>query len=235
MANMKIGYIIVLLLLATLAVAFVYLVLASPLGSHSQLEKAIQSAGVFTALLAAVVALAAVDPKRRSIKAEIAVSVNQNHVGTYGQDQLSEELRKNYDGFPIPLKSHRVEFKIKNVSGFTLKSPTLTFRLPMQKQHPHIVPGQLCNKRTFHSNLFNSQQELRLLELADTQVLSNSNLPYWNEGDEVTIWIRMILDDGKRNPFDVEVSVNSSNADGKTQTVKIHPAALVESSGPRLS
>jgi hypothetical protein len=229
MTSLKKGYRIVLILLIALSAAFVYLVVASPLGTHSRLAEVIQTLGIFVALLAAVIALAAADPKRKSVKVGIEVSADEDHVGTYERHELSDDLKKDYKDFPSPLKSHRVQFKITNVAGFTLEKPTLTFRLPLQKQHPHIVPGQVCRKRTFHSNLFNSQQELRSLEFADTRILSNSNLPYWNDGDQMTIWIRMILDDGKLNPFNVELSVNSANADGITEKVEIKPKALIKS------
>jgi hypothetical protein len=114
-----------------------------------------------------------------------------------------------------------------NDSGFTLKKPTLTFRLPLQKQHPHKV-SEIYFFRTFNSNLFNSQRQLSLLEFADTCILSNSNLPYWNDQDDFTIWIRMVLDDGKLEPFIVEVSINCENAEGVTYKCKIDPKPLTQ-------
>ena len=77
--------------------------------------------------------------------------------------------------------------------------------------------------------LYNSTKELRIFEFADTSILSNSNLPYWNSGEEITIWIRMVLDDSKLEPFDVEVSVNCENAEGFTKRIKINPKDLLKS------
>jgi len=62
-----------------------------------------------------------------------------------------------------------------------------------------------------------------LLEFADTRILSNSNLPFWNDEDDIKIWIRMLICDGKLEPFYVEVSVNSDNAEGITKRVLIEP------------
>ena len=203
------------------AVVFVYLIVSTPLGECSNIEKAIQSAGIFVALLAAVIALSATDPKIRSVKVNIVQSVDkaEANIGKYHKNKLCEELKKIYQNFPDPIKSHKVQFKMTNVSGFTLKKPTLTFRLPLEKQHP----DELGQFRTFNSNLFSSQRELSLLEFADTCILSNSNLPYWNDQDDITIWIRMLLDDEKLEPFIVEVSINCENAEGITNELKINP------------
>jgi len=117
-----------------------------------------------------------------------------------------------------------------NKSGFTLNKPTLTFRVPLRRKHPHRgEKEQIWSRRSFNSNLYNSTQELRIFEFADTSILSNSNLPYWNSGEEITIWIRMVLDDSELKPFDVEVSVNCENADGITEKVKIYPEELLKS------
>jgi len=62
-----------------------------------------------------------------------------------------------------------------------------------------------------------------LLEFADTRLLSNSNLPFWNNDDNITIWIRMLLNDGKLESFTVDVSVNCENAEGVTKLVRIDP------------
>lgn len=229
MSTIKKRYWILVLALITFATLFVYLIIASPLGAHSRLSETIQTLGIFAALLAAAIALAAADPKKKSVKVNITLSVNERNMGTYQWDELSDDLKKYYEDFPRPLRSHRVQFNVVNDSGYTLEKPTLTFRLPIRKQHPYKErePTQLCKKRSFNSNLFNSQEELRLLEFADTLILSNTNLPYWNDQDEITIWIRMILDDGKLDPFNVDVSVNSANADGITKKVKIDPKRLV--------
>jgi len=228
---MKTKYLIFMVFLILVAVGFGLVVVFSPLGEYSGLDKAIQSAAVFAALLAAVTALSAADPKMRTVKVKIEPSVDKADFGEYRKDELSESLKQAYQNFPDPVKSHKVQFKMTNISGFTLKNPTLTFRLPLQKQHPyrHKV-SEIYSYRTFHSNLWNSQIELRLLEFADTCILSNCNLPYWDNQNDITIWFRMVLEDGKLEPFVVEVSVNckNENANGVTKKLKIDPKDLMK-------
>jgi hypothetical protein len=102
----------------------------------------------------------------------------------------------------------------------------VTFRLPPAKQHPHEENGKYL-RCTFNSNLYNSQDELRILEMANTWILSNSNLPYWNNDEDLIIWIRMALNENEAQSFDVEVSVNCDNADGMTKKVQINPSKLL--------
>lgn len=219
---MKRNYQIIIALLILGFLAFEYSVISSPVGEYSRFENIIQSAGVFAALLAAVIALATADPERKSVNVKIKTAIDKMNIGTYPKKELSDSLRDIYQNYPDPVKTHKVLFNITNTSGFTLQKPTLSFRLPLQKQHPSKV-GDIYSKRTFNSNIFNSQRELRHLEFADTLILSNSNLPYWNNGEEITIWIRMALDDGKFEHFIVDVSINCENADGLTEKVIIKP------------
>jgi hypothetical protein len=213
-----------------MAIVFEYYVINSPRGSDTRIANAIQSAAVFVALLAAAIALSAADPKAKKVKVTIKQDIDLNNVGYYQKADLPKDLQTKYEGFPNPITSHRVQFRITNTSKFTLKKPTLTFRLPLEKQHPHKVADQY--RLSFNSNLFNSQTELRLLEFADTRLLSNSNLPFWNNDDDITIWIRMLLNDGKLEPFVVDVSVNCENAEGVTKRVQINPK-YVERKGKR--
>ncbi|MCE5250269.1 hypothetical protein LLG96_08620 [bacterium] len=218
---MKTKYIFIVAILIFMAIAFEYYVIVSPLGSDTRIGNAIQSAAVFVALLAATIALSAADPKAQKVKVKIEQNIDPNNIGFYYKSELPNDLQTKYEGFPYPIKSHKVHFKITNTSGFTLKKPTLTFRLPLEKQHPQKVGEKYV--LSFNSNLFNSQTELRLLEFADTLLLSNSNLPFWNNDDNITIWIRMLLNDGKFEPFMVDVSVNCENAEGVTKLVRIDP------------
>jgi hypothetical protein len=64
---MKARYTIFIIAILAAAIAFEYLLFASPLGEHPKLENSIQAAAVFIALLAAVVALAGSDPKPRRL------------------------------------------------------------------------------------------------------------------------------------------------------------------------
>ena len=218
---MKIRYIITIGVLILLAIIFEYYVIFSQFGSDNRIGNAIQSAAVFVALVAALIALSAAAPKVKKVEVRIEQSIDTNNVGSYPKSDLPSDLQTKYKAFPDPITSHRVQFKITNTSGFTLKKPTLMFRLPLEKQHPYKAGRDYV--LSFNSNLFNSQSELRLLEFADTRLLSNSNLPFWNNEDDITIWIRMLLNDGKLAPFMVEISVNCENAEGVTKRVRIEP------------
>lgn len=224
---MKMIYLIFIVVLILVAVGFELLVIFLPLGGYSRLEKAIQSAGIFVALLAAIIALSTADSKRKSVNMKMELSIDKADFATYHKNELSDDLKKIYKNFSDPIKSYKVHFKMTNISGFTLKKPTLTFSLPLQKQHPHKT-GNIYLERTFNSNLINSQHDLRLLEFADTRILSNSNLPYWNDQDCITIWIRMALDTNSLEPFMVNISLNCENAEGVTKKVEINQKELVK-------
>lgn len=67
-----------------------------------------------------------------------------------------------------------------------------------------------------------------MLEFGDTCILSNSNLPYWNDKGDIMIWIKMALNDEDLKPFNVDVFINCENADGFTKPIKIRPKELIE-------
>lgn len=48
-----------------------------------------------------------------------------------------------------------------------------------------------------------------------------------NRDAHYVIWIRMAFD-ATTAPFDVEISVNSTNADGTTKKVPVDPATLLK-------
>ena len=222
---MKRKYIITIGVLIILATVLAYFLIFSQGASDTKISNVIQSVSVFIALIIAVIAMSIADPKVKKANVEVEQSVDENNVNLYVKSDLPSDLQLKYESFPDPITSHRVQFKITNISGFTLKKPTLTFRLPIEKQHPHRVGRSYT--LTFNSNIHNPQSEFRLLEFADFCMLSISNLPYWNNGDEITIWIRMLLNDGQLEPFIVEISLNSENAEGITTKVSIEPRNFV--------
>lgn len=225
---MKIRYIVAITILILLGIVFEVLVIYSKVGEFSRLERIIQSAGIFVALLAAIIALSATDRKKKTVRVRIVPSIDKASINQYAHDKLTSELQQFYNKFPDPIESYRVQFKMTNTSGFTLKKPSLSFGLPLQKRHPAELEQRLHRICTFNSNLYNSQEELRLLEFADTLILSNSNLPYWNDGNDITIWIRMALNETVSETFDVVVSVNCENADGVTKNVPINAKELMK-------
>ena len=223
---MKRKYIITIGVLIILATVLEYFLIFSQGASDTKISNALQSVSVFVALLIAVIAMSIADPKVKKANVEVEQSVDENNVNLYVKSDLPSDLQLKYESFPDPITSHRVQFKITNISGFTLKKPTLTFRLPIEKQHPHRVGRSYT--LTFNSNIHNPQSEFRLLEFADFCMLSSSNLPYWNNGDEITIWIRMLLNDGQLDPFIVEISLNSENEEGITTKISIEPRNFVK-------
>jgi hypothetical protein len=228
MKTTKLGYKIVIVLLVLAAILSVCLLLWTPLGEYLRLGNAIQVISVFAAFLAAIIALSATDPKKGRVKVNIELSFTEER--EHKKNEMSDELKRHYEDFPDPVKSHRVQFTMTNISGFALVKPNVAFRIPLNRKHPHRdieeQPWSIC---TFNSNLYNSRQELRMLEFADTCVISNSNLPYWNDKETITLWIRMLSHDktGKAIPYDVIASVNCENADGVTKTVTVNPKGLL--------
>ncbi|MCK4694739.1 MAG: hypothetical protein KAT74_03205, partial [Candidatus Cloacimonetes bacterium] len=126
------------------------------------------------------------------------------------------------------ISSYQVHFKIKNTSGFVLKKPTITIRVPSERKCPN--KNNLSSKyteRIITSDLFGSSQDLKRLEDGDNTILSNSILPYLNNDQELPFWVRMIINDESSEEFSVEVSLNSENAEGFTQEVPINPKELI--------
>ncbi len=222
---MKTPYLLATITLLLLFGTFEAGVIFWQLASQPWLDTAIRGAGIFVALIAAVIALHASDKKERRIKAQIEVSLDDAETSTYKVDEIPESLKKSVTYAQKELRSDRVHFKITNESGFTLNEPTLSFRLPIIKQHPHRLEDGTW-VLTFNSNLYNSMAQLRTLQFGDTAIISNSNLPYWNYGEPVIIWMRMALDVGGADTFAVHVTLNASNAQGVTTSVPINPHAL---------
>jgi len=222
--TMKNGYKTILYILFIVVVFLIVLSYFSLLGCDSQAARLIQILSTLVVAFTAMIALSATDPKKDTVKIKIEPSFAQKT--EHRKDEMSDELKHHYEDFPDPVESYRVQFKIDNISGFTLIKPNFAFRVPLNRKHPHRLEGEkLWSRLSFNSNLYNSTQELFMLEFADTCIISNSNLPYWNEKETITLWIRMIPYDktGKAAPYNVEVSVNCENAEGVTQTIKIKP------------
>ena len=217
---MRRRYLLALIILLLIGIGFEYCLLFKSLGENRRFQNAILSAGVFAAMAASVIALSSADPRRKLVKIEITPAIKKTLYDDYDKKDLSPDLEKEYRGFPDPIRASQVHFQMTNVSGFTLKKPVITFRLPLERQHP-VGEKPVYFARGFNSNLYNDIRELTRLKFGDTYIISNSNLPYWNEKDEMDIWIRMVLDNGKTKSFVVEISVNCDNADGVTKKVHV--------------
>ena len=222
---MKKKYIITIILLTILAAFLELILILSTETSGAMISQAIQFTSVFAALIIAVIAMSIADPKVKRADIEVEHTVDEDNVTTYEKRDLPSDLQLKYESYPDPITSHRMRFRISNTSGFTLIKPTLTFRLPLEKQHPYRIGRNY--RLTFNSNILNPQSEYRILEFGDFGMLSVSSLPYWNDGDEITIWIRMLLNDGRLEPFIVEISLNSENAEGITESLTIEPENVI--------
>ena len=226
---MKTRYLLAIGILIIVALVFAAKIFNAPQEKQLPLGNAVHGVGLFASLLAVVIALHAADPKRKKIKLKVDISVDMNNASNHNKENLSEKLKEFYKDFPDPFQSHRVQFKITNKSGFDLIKPVFTFRLPLEKRHPYGQGREkVVSRQSFNSNLFNSQRELVMLEMTDTQILSNSNLTYLNKNEHMTFWFRMVLGDGKLKPFNVNVSVNCENAEGFNSPFTINPRQLLK-------
>lgn len=195
-------------------IALEHVIMNTSLGDNERLSKGIAALGSFIALIAAVIALSNADPKKLFIKFKISSIIDETEPwAEYRKEKLSNELKEFFKEAPDPFYSFKVNFKITNTSGITWKHPTITFRLPISNEHPRDDYSGLA----FNSNMYNSTVEVRFLQFEDTLLLSNSNLPYWNNEDSAVFWVRMVI----YKDVDLDVSVNCDNAEGVTKKVKV--------------
>ena len=106
----------------------------------------------------------------------------------------------------------------------------MTFRLPIEKQHPQKEIGldQKYSKQSYNSNTYNSTANLRQLEMLDGIIISNSNLPYWRHRTHLTIWIKMVLENISCDPFNIQIFVDCENAEGYKGEIEIKPKMLIK-------
>jgi hypothetical protein len=217
---MKALYIVSLAVLLALCVAVVLAVLLAPAEAETvnRWSGAAQIAGTFVALVAGIIALAVADTKPKQVKISVkAVADTTEDVANYDKNDLhaDRDLRRIWDCYPDRFKSYKVKFTIINRSGFTLKEPRVTFRLPLTARHPHEARNW---QPAFHSNTFAKPEGFYGIQFGDDYVLSQRVLHHWNKEEEFLLWIRMVIDVGHPQ---VWISVNADNAEGATQIVQI--------------
>jgi hypothetical protein len=231
-SSMRPRYRIILLIVLGGAVTVIVLSYLSLLGCDSQAVRLIQILTGLAIATAAIVALSNTDPSVRKINAQVKPYIAPQDTGkeTYHKAELSDELKKFYAKFPDPFDSYKVQFEITNNSDFDWVKPVATFWLPVGKQAPdkdnRSNPEYAI--RQYRSNTFNTKIDLKMLEMVDGVIISNSNLPYWKQKKHITIWLRMVLQNEESEPFDVEVSVDCEDADGYTQPLRIDPKKLLK-------
>lgn len=225
MKNIKSAYKIALSVLGLLLLMLELIILVQTDGDKKW-DRMIQIAAPFVALASGVIAVANSDKKQKVIKAEITSKIiSGGSQAVYKASDIHWQLRERLEKQKPFYYSYQVTFIIKNISGFSLKKPTISFRLPFSLRHPD--PADKPQVLTFNSNIFNSQQELQTLEFQDAQVISNSNLPYLNDLDEINIWIRMCLDKDEDRVFRIIVYVNAEDVEGISRVIELNPRKLL--------
>lgn len=218
---MRKSYLIVLLLL----ILSWLILLFCDFSNHPRMTYNIQISSIFIAFFVAIIALHASDKPKQKIKIENEVYANEKK-GEYYKKDFSDKLLEEYTDYPDPVTSHKIFFKITNKSGFTLEQPTLTFKLPSGKKHPNNQNGKFVFKN-FNTNLYNSTQDMKMLDTGDSIYISNSNLPFWNNNDTHKFWIRMSIEGPNNNAFKIAISVNANNANGITEEFEIDPKNII--------
>jgi hypothetical protein len=230
---MKKKYITVLVVLSILFLTYIYSMLCTTLGADPRHATIIQGTSIFVALIAVVVAWAASDRKERSVIIKVQLNPDAEGARCYQKRSIIDaHLREEFADYGDVIRSHKVRFTLVNESGFDLPNPIFTFRLPADRQHPHwetVSTEMRIKTRTFYSNLFSSPNPRHSREFGKTCVLANKVLPVLNDGDEISIWIKMILEDPREDPFEVTIYVNCENAKGFNKTITINPKKLLES------
>jgi hypothetical protein len=186
----------------------------------------IQGISIFVAIIAVVVALSSSDPMPRTVKISIIVSIDPKQFEEHSKLKFTEDLQKQYRHLPDQFRSYKVFFKVTNRSQFDLKKPTMTFELGAALRRP-AIPGSYFdqpNSMVFHSNLYGSQDTMVQFWNGDRIILANSNFPFWNKNRTYEFWIEMVVDEVNYTPIEVLLAVNCDNAEGVSNTIKIHPA-----------
>jgi hypothetical protein len=232
--KMRWGYILCVFIIIVLIIGLIYLLLYPPPVEDSSFGRIVKNANIFVpslaALLAAVIALSAADPKTKKLKAHIETYITdkiENWKILYPKKELTTELRDFFKNCDEPITSHKVQFKITNTSNFDWVKPVVTFWLPVEKQHPQ-KKEQIYSSLSYNSNTYNTPANVKRLQMIDGVIISNSNLPYWKKKKSLTIWIKMALANHGSDPFDVEVSIDCENTNGFTKRFKINPEDLLK-------
>lgn len=181
--------------------------------------------GVFVALFTGVLAISISDKRPCNIEFDLKVFGNNTKgKSDYNLSNLSEEIRPHFSNFGDNFSSYKVNFKITNTSNFVLKKPTVTIKIPTKVKHP----SKDMNNLEVRSNMFNSPLSLQSLEYGETQILSNSNLPFLHPGESMKIWIRMTLDKEDTNKLIFHISLDSENAEGIVVKKSMTPKEILD-------
>jgi hypothetical protein len=215
---------VIIVILVVIAGLYTYIVRSAQDITKTNIDEILQGIGIIIAMIASIIAIAAFDPKRKKIKVKINSGVINKNGAKHKKSDLEGPLANQLSGYPDSFTSHQIYFEVKNISGFTLKKPSLTFCFPNDRRHPHkTIRGSILSN---NSNLYNSTRDFQSLEFMDSIIISNSNVPFWNNFDEIKIWIRMVIE--TMPPFEVMVSINCENAEGISKIINIDPEKLLK-------
>jgi hypothetical protein len=190
-------------------------------------DQLIQGISIFVAIIAVVVALSASDPKPRKVNVKLNTSVDKEPRRQYQKQELSDMLKTKYENQPEVFHAYTVRIKVLNISGFDFVKPILTFELPLEMEHPEISEPPILWS-VFHTNLYNSGEQMQRFWNDEKILISNSNFPFWNTGREYEIWFEMVIDEVNYTPFEVILSINCNNAAGISKKIAINPADFLK-------
>ena len=233
-------YLVYLALILALGAGACYLVAQTPLGSHPRIASVLQIAAVTIALFSAIAALAS--SERRRIRADVDVERGPRGKGSYKKKNLTGAAVEHFKHFSDEFRSHAIGFRIKNKSGFTLQRPAIRFSLNTKYAHPVRHPGEPDFNRDdkskhnywgFNANTPGWTTDCRYAEYGDSATLSLLDLAPLNDGQDIPVWVRMIIDRDEREDFPVTVSISAENAEGWTRDVDVPVADLLSKSVTR--
>lgn len=220
---MKTRYIISIITLLLLIAGFVYVAIYKPFGEKSPFEVIIQGLGVFVAVGLGIIALHSSDLPSKSVSANISYSLGEFIEKTEANLPKDAVTRFKKKEINFPYSECKLILNIKNISGFTLKNPTVTFCLPIDKRHPADF-GNGIWELSFNSNLRNtivySAEKMKEFESGNYMYISNTILNYLQDDASIQIWVRLIPGD---KPFNVLVSLDCDNSEGFSQKIKVIP------------
>lgn len=187
------------------------------LSIDSKISNIAQLLSAFAAMISAVIALLLSQPKINNTKIQIHHDFDWKDCENYELSDLGTELKNNFKDYESPLISYKIILKMKNVSSIDLITPIISIRIPKVCQHPDATKLNLeCR-----SNLYNNQKEIIFYDFDKHQLITNKLLPYWNQGDILEIWIRLLLSEQIAKNNKIVIYINCKNASGFTKEIEL--------------
>lgn len=235
--RMKSIYRVLIFLVVVIVVALFVIPLVWCTVAWLSLDQKIQSVAILVAVGASIVAIGVADPKPRVVKASVEL-LGFSNGQTYSKGDLSPDIAKGFGDAVDRLRSCRVNLRIRNQSGFTWSVPQVTLRLPAELEPPDTSKDSLkvsnayrYDMRSFRTNMYNSLYGFVALKNFDSVMMSNSNLPYLNDGESLDLWVRLLTPLDSSKCVRVHVYINCEKAEGYSTSIEIDPSSLDCSDG----